>query len=374
MKPLIFHVRASNFFGGPERQIVGHVRTSQRFDHLVITFRKGGASNEFADVCMQRQINVVALSCAHSYQWTSVRQLRALILQKKPDLICCHGYKPLVVSLLAKGKANVPVVAFSRGHTAENLKVRLFETLEWLLYKWVDSIVAVSHGYARTLIRKGIPTGRITVVHNAVDMEKFVPHIAKRCETRRSFGFTENDVLIATAGRLSPEKAQGDLLSAFANLGKVEQAPHLILCGDGPLRQQLERQAEQLGCRNVHFLGHRTDLDALMPMFDLFVLTSLTEGLPNVLLEAASCRVPLVATRVGGVPEIITDGESGLLVDPGKSEQLSQAIEYCLADREMASRFADAAFRKIERFFGVAGQTLALEELYGNLMKQAHNG
>jgi len=105
-----------------------------------------------------------------------------------------------------------------------------------------------------------------------------------------------------------------------------------------------------------------------MPAFDLFVLPSLTEGLPNVLLEAASCHVPIVATRVGGVPEIVTDGESGLLCEPGNVSQLAQGIERCLNDRELAKQLAFAAYRVVETKYGFDEQSRKLEDLYQRMM------
>jgi len=363
MKPLVFHVRASNFFGGPERQIIGHIQTSKQFRHLVVTFQEGRTENEFQKICADQNVPVETIKTAHSYQWSTLQKLRTCILKKQPAIICCHGYKPLALSLLAKRRTAIPIIAFSRGHTLENLKIRIFEFIERKLYNFSDKVVAVSQGYAERLKRYGVESGRIEAVLNAVKTDKFLSFVEKREDTRRELGFTDNDLVIATAGRLSPEKAQEDLIKAFALLCNKHDQVHLVICGDGPLRALLERRVVETGARNVHFLGHRTDFDRLLPAFDLFVLPSLTEGLPNVLLEAASCRVPIVATRVGGVPEIISDGESGLLVEPGDVVQLSRAMEQYVINREFGNRLAQAAYHVIENKFGLVDQTRKLENL-----------
>lgn len=368
MSPLVFHIRASNFYGGPERQILGHINSSQGFQHLVVTFKEGGAENAFQQECLKQGIPVALIQTRHSYQWDAVRQLRELIVEKKPAVLCCHGYKPLVLSFLAKRADFPPVLAFSRGHTSENLKIRLFEYVERKLYARADAIVAVSQGYAETLMAHGVRADRIEVIANAIQSDKFAAPIARREQTRQELGFTEEDVLIATAGRLSPEKAQANLIAAFSLFCNRHNRVHLVICGDGPLRDALEKKSTASGCRNVHFLGHRTDLDKLMPIFDVFVLPSLTEGLPNVLLEAAACRVPMVATRVGGVPEIITEGASGWLVEPGDVRQLALAIEQSVVDRDKAQQFADQAFRQIEARFGFQEQSRKLEDLYRRTM------
>ncbi|MBV5330682.1 MAG: glycosyltransferase [Chlorobium sp.] len=369
MMPLIIHVRASNFFGGPERQIIGHIQASKEFEHLVVTFQEGSADNEFRKACSERGIAVTTIKTTHSYQWSSVQQLRACIQEQQPAVICCHGYKPLALSLLAKRTEPIPIIAFSRGHTSENMKVRIFEFMERRLFAFAGKIIAVSQGYAEELKRHGIEANRIEVVLNAVYPEKFLPFIEKRLQTRREIGFTNDDFLVATAGRLSPEKAQVDLVTAYAMICGKHNHLHLIICGNGPLLEQLKRQSVELGCRNIHFLGHRTDLDSLMPAFDLFVLPSLTEGLPNVLLEAASCHVPIVATRVGGVPEIVANNESGLLVEAGNVGQLAKAMEQCVVNRELKDRLAQAALQIIEKKYSFLEQTSKLENLYRQIMK-----
>ncbi len=368
MKPLVFHIRASNFFGGPERQILGHIKSSHQFRHLVVTFQGGDVENAFQQECLRQGVPVAVIRTRHSYQWSAVQQLRELVAENQPSILCCHGYRPLALVLLAKKKAPVSIIAFSRGHTSENLKVRLFEYAERKLYALADAIVAVSQGYAQTLKIHGVEPNKIEVIANAIQPEKFTDHIARKEQTRQELGFTAEDTLIATAGRLSPEKAQGDLIAAFSQLCHRHHRAHLLICGDGPLRQTLAVKAAELGSRNVHFLGHRTDFDRLMPVFDAFVLPSLTEGLPNVLLEAAACHVPIVATHVGGVPEVVTDGASGWLVEPGDILGLARAIEQCITDRNKARQFASLAFRHIEATFGVQQQSRKLEDLYERMM------
>lgn len=368
LKPLVFHIRASNFFGGPERQIIGHIKTSDQFEHLIITFQEGCIENDFQQIATSKGVNVTCIKTSHSYQWSSIQQLRSQIFRKKPALICCHGYKPLALSILAKWGIGTPIIAFARGHTSENLKIRLFESIERRLYAFTDKIVSVSKGYADILKQNGVQEKKIEIILNAVHSEKFLPYIAERRLTRKNLGFPDNAFLIATAGRLSPEKAQEVLLQAYAHLKNNHEHIRLIVCGDGPLRDKLEQNIVDFGCRDVTFLGHRNDLDRLMPSFDLFVLPSLTEGLPNVLLEAASCMVPIIATRVGGVPEIIADGDSGLLIEPNNIDQLERAMEQCLVKTKMRTEIARVAFQSVKNKFNFSTQTQKLENLYRQVL------
>lgn len=367
-QPLIFHIRASNFFGGPERQILGHILTSNTFRHRVVTFQEGIQANEFQAVCQGQGVAVTAIKTNHAYQLSGIRQLSECIKSEHPAIICCHGYKPLILSLLARRNLKIPVIAFSRGHTSENLKVRFFEFVERKLYAYVDKIVAVSTGYAQRLQTQGIAESQIAIIHNSINSEKFHDFLSRRNRTRKDLGYHDDDFLVATAGRLSPEKAQGDLIKAFAALPSGEQRVHLLVCGDGPLRDQLEDQVRTSGVENVCFLGHRRDLDILMPGFDLFVLPSLTEGFPNVLLEAAACHVPIVATKVGGVPEIILHGETGQLVEAGSVQQLSGAIAQCMGDKEMSARYAESAHALVLEKYNFTRQASQLEAVFTGML------
>jgi len=369
MMPLVAHIRASNFYGGPERQIIGHIKTSKNFRHLVITFREGSRKNEFEIVCRKEGINVVAIDTKNAYQWTTVTCLRKLLLKEKIKIICCHGYKPLVLSFLAKRNLSIPVIAFSRGHTSENFKIRIFEFIEHKLYSFSDKIIAVSSGYAKILMARGVDKTKLCVVLNAVEIEKFQPYLVQKKQIRVALGFHEDDFLIATAGRLSPEKAQGDLITAFAMIHHEHRETHLLIFGDGPLRESLENQVERLNVQNVHFMGHRKDLDKIMPILTLFVLPSLTEGLPNVLLEAGSANVPMIATSVGGVPEIIEHEKTGVLVEAGNPHQLSKAIGQCVSNKLKCKKLSETAYQLIENQYGFIKQANLLETIYSDLLR-----
>jgi len=368
MKPLIVHIRASNFYGGPERQIIGHIKTSRSFRHLVVTFKDNEQENEFIDICREEGVNVAVIETKGAYQIKLIQFLRELLVKQAVDCICCHGYKPLILCFLSTRRLDIPIIAFSRGHTSENVKIRIFEFIERKLLRYVPKIISVSDGYAKFLIKAGIEESRITVVRNAVDFKKFRPFIAKRNLMRTKLGFEQDDFIMATAGRLSPEKAQDVLIDAFSRLINVKQNHHLLLFGEGPLRRNLEQQVETLKLNNVYFMGHRNDLDEIMPVIDLFVLPSMTEGLPNVLLEAGAAHVPMVATSVGGVPEIIEQDRTGLMVEAGNRNQLTEAIKMCIEDEEKCASFSDAAYRLIEKKYGFAKQSNLLESVYSELV------
>ena len=362
-------MRACNFFGGPERQILGHIEHSRDFRHQVLTFAQEHSADELSAECRRRGIAVESIATRSAYGLSSVWKLREVFRKLKPAILCSHGYRPTLLGLLARLGLGLPLIVFSRGHTGENRKVGFFEELELRALRFADGIVAVSAGYAERLRLRGIK-GSIAVVQNAIDAERMAPFVSNGAK-RQELGFKGEDILVATAGRLSPEKAQGDLISAFAAIQAQYPQAHLLLAGDGPSRSELEEQVRGTGLKNVHFLGFRRDMDAIMCAVDIFVLPSRTEGLPNVALEAFAARKPVVATRVGGVPEVVDEGVSGYLVPPGRPDLLAGAVIKALENPELLRDMGRMGFERVVKDFTFEAQALKLEAIYQDLMKRS---
>src|SRR5262249_26567319 len=224
---------------------------------------------------------------------------------------------------LAARRCRIPAVAVSRGWTGESLRVRLYERLDRWNLRWMDRVVCVSEGQASKVRCAGVRDERLAVIRNAVRADRFPhPHPAKRALLERMFPRRPRRI-VAAAGRLSPEKGFGVLLEAAARID--DPTIGFIHFGNGPLREQTAHRIAALGISERFVLaGFRSDLDQFMPCFDALALPSFTEGLPNVVLEAFAAGVPVVATAVGGTPEVIEDGLSGYLVPPGKPALLSE--------------------------------------------------
>ncbi|MDZ7267421.1 MAG: glycosyltransferase [candidate division KSB1 bacterium] len=234
-----------------------------------------------------------------------------------------------------------------------------------------DLIVAVSHEVKQSLVRRrGIPAGKIRVIHYGVDLEQFHPNgrdtvLAKR----RELGIHPESFLLGTVARLEPWKGHRYLIEAFAQLAPQFPDVHLVFVGDGSLRAELEAQAQRLGVRHrIFFLGVRQDVAQWVNAIDLFVLPSLPgEGLPNVLLEAMACRKPVIATRVGGVPELVRPGENGFLVPPGEVAALREVLQQVLRDRSCLAQLGRNARATVENSFTLQQQIAAFEETLDTL-------
>lgn len=219
---------------------------------------------------------------------------------------------------------------------------------EWLYRRAMrrtDVVAAVCEAARTRFAEQGVrPRGRLLAVPNGIRVNRFSAATEeRRCALRNVLGLAVGTRIIGTVGRLNPVKDQATLLRAFARVRAVHGDSALVLAGDGALRSTLETQATTLGIGDaVRFLGDRGDVQQLLQGFDMFVLSSLSEGYSMALLEACASALPVVATDVGGNREIIADGCNGILVASGREDALADAIAALLNEPERAARMGQA--------------------------------
>src|SRR5262245_14539104 len=330
----VVHLTASTFPGGPERQMLGLARAIR--DHAETTFLSFGESGRcraFLSVCKQQGFDAVALEADTPRLGRAISEIADNLKRVGATVLCCHGYKADLLGRPAARRAGVPAVAVSRGWTGENLKVRLYEALDRLALRWLDRVVCVSEGQAVKVRRAGVPAERVVVIRNAIRADRFTDPDPQARDVLQSLFASPRRHLVVAAGRLSPEKGFSVLVEAARRVVASSPDAGFVLFGDGALREALGRQIAAAGLAGAFVLaGFRGDLDRLLPAADLLVLPSYTEGLPNVVLEAFAAGVPVVATAVGGTPEVVEDGHSGFLVPPGDAPRLAQRVAELLAN------------------------------------------
>jgi len=244
----------------------------------------------------------------------------------RPDVLISFVYQANIVGRIAGRLAGVPVIISSIRN--EHFGGRARELLMRATDRLCTLTTTNSELAAASLVRRGIVAGhRLVVVPNAVDPAPFQRAEAARAATRQRLGLADGQFLWLAAGRLEPQKDYPTLLEALARLDPPHGGDQLLIAGQGDLGPELEAQAARLGlARRCRFLGVRADIPELVAACDAVVLSSRWEGLPNVVMEAMAGGRPVVATRAGGTPELVDDGGSGILVDPGEPRALAAAM------------------------------------------------
>ena len=279
---------------------------------------------------------------------TGILRLARMIDTEQIDLVQALLYRANMMSALAGVFARRPVAVVGGQRSLTPMTgQRAAIGVRWTR-RLARATVAVSEAVkAEIVASEGLAPDRVEVIGNGVDHRRFCP--GDRLSARRELGLSEDSLLVGAVGRLSAAKGFEHLIEAIAKVETSDSPIELALIGDGPRRQALEDLARRSGAGDrVHFLGRRDSLERIYPAFDIFALSSLREGSPNVLFEAMACGVASIATRVGGVPEIVEPGQSSLLVPAGDAQAIASALEQLAGDPELRRRLGSAARERVE--------------------------
>jgi glycosyltransferase involved in cell wall biosynthesis len=366
---VVVHLTASTFYGGPERQMLGLARhLPPGYRTVFLSFAEGGRCAPFLDEARRHGFEARQLRHDTPHLPAALVELAEELTTVEAAVLCCHGYKATLLGRVAARRRQVPVISVSRGWTAETWKVRLYEAVERFSLRWMDRVVCVSGGQERKVLRTGVPAGRTRVIRNAIEAGRFAtpdPEYGRRC---REFFPRPPRLLVGAAGRLSPEKGFGVLVEAAARVRRADPDVGFLVFGDGAERAALQDKVHGAGLDDGFVLaGFRPDLDRYLPFLDVVALPSFTEGLPNVLLEAFAAGVPVVATAVGGVPEVVEDGVSGRLVPPGDADALAGRLLEVLACEERRREMGERGRERVLGEFTFSAQSGEYQRLFEEL-------
>ena len=361
----ILHLRASNFYGGPERQLHLHAREAldSEYNVIVASFSENGNMPEYLQTIGEDNIPTHLFEVSSAYDTSVIPLIRDYLEENDVSILCTHDYRTTVWGCLAARRAKSRWLAFSRGYTQDNLKVRLYHTIDKFLIRQANHIVAVSGAQKGRLRRLLIRERQISVVSNAITPEIFDK--TEQTNLRKRFAFEPDTIVAVSGGRFSREKGQAYLIDAAAIALKQNPKLRFVLFGDGP---DLEREREHLRSLGLNGKvicpGFERNLVGCLKDADLLVNPSLSEGLPNIVLEAMAVGTAAVATAVGGVPEIIEDGRTGLLVPAKDANALAKAILRTADNPDMRTALAQEALSLIKAEYSFERQFEKLASLY----------
>jgi len=358
--------------GGLERVVISLIRHLDPSLFRVSLICLNGPGKLFSEVDLPSD-RCLILDKSSSIDFRLIRfdprmilRIRRFLASNHVELVHAHNAGPLIYGgFAARSLLNRPVMVYSEHnqiYSASESSRRKFQ----YYVRLADHIIAVSNDLLATLTKKTGVTRPISVIHNGIDGNRF--SLVDGSKVRQELGVLPDEFLVGTGVVLSKQKGIAYLLDAAKTVVEREPRIRFAIAGDGPLRAELARQAERLGLTNsVRFLGYRSDIPQFVSALDLYVLPSLWEGLPLALLEAMAIGKPMIATTVGGNPEVVIDGKNGYLVPPRNPTALAEAVLRGFRDKDFASRAQLFNRQTFASQFSEAAMVRAHERLFAKL-------
>ena len=357
--------------GGLQNGIVNLVNNmdTSKFENIICCLTQGGDFEKR----LNKNIKVSKMFKKPGNDYQLYIKLIKYLKEIKPTIVHTRNWAGMDGIIAAK-MARVPIIIHGEHGfeiadlISQNRKRKFIRKL--VLSTMVDKIVTVSKNLKNRLINEiKIKPEKIIHIPNGVDTNKF--NIYRKEFTRKKFGFKKEDFIIGIVARLDPIKNHKTLFFAFKEIVKNYPQVKLIIVGDGPLREELKEKSYQLGIKNkVIFMGERDNVPEILKTFDIFVLPSLNEGMSNTILEAMATGIPVIASNVGGNPELVIDGRTGFLFSPNDVESLVQKIKTYILHPELKQKHGYNARKRVEEKFSLDQMVRRYEELYLELVER----
>lgn len=345
----ILHLISSSGLFGAERVVLVLSKALKKKNHepiVGVIENRYNPHTEVANEAKAAGLDTVTFPCRWQFDPRTALLIREFTKNEQVDIVHSHGYKSNFYALVATSRLT-PKIATNHNWLTDNWRLKIYCLLDSMWIRRFDHIVAVSDKIKDEMINKGVPPGRISVIDNGIDLERFEGQ--RNAETvKKDLGINEGDVVIGTIGNLNREKGHVYLLEAAKEVVQKYDSVKFLLIGDGELRQMLEKKVKNVGLdKHVIFTGIRNDIPELLSLLDIFVLASIREGLPMALLEAMASKTPVVASKVGGIPGLIEDRVSGILVEPKDIKGIAHGIMYLIKNPAKANILKKNALERI---------------------------
>jgi glycosyltransferase involved in cell wall biosynthesis len=293
-----------------------------------------------------------------------------MMIEKRIAVLHAHDFYSGALGVTAARLSGVKVIAAQRHLRLSDRRIHDWGTR--YIHKLANRVLVNAEGVREYIMKMGsVAPGKIVVIHNGLDAPADTRALRdrRRANLLAELGLGADARIVGSVAGLKPVKGHRYLLEAVAKVMTADARIHLVLVGKGELHDEIAAQAAELGIgAKTHLLGHREDSAQMAAAFDVAVLASLSEGLPNSVMEAMAAGAPVIATAVGGVPELIEDGETGFLVPPASPEAIAERIEYALSHVDLTGLIAMRGRRFVTHRFGMERMVAAVESLYDEVI------
>jgi L-malate glycosyltransferase len=362
VSPRVLQVVLSLAPGGTERLVIELARRLHGTCGMAVCcLDEPGA---WAQELLDRGISVTSLGRRPGFAPKLGRQIAAIAREQRATVLHCHHYSPFVYGTLARWWQPLQMVFTEHGRADDGPPSRKRQMVNQLFGRVPARIYAVSHDLRQHMIAEGFPATRVDVIYNGVEPGTPPPEY-RDSDKKALLGLTPTDLVVGAVGRLDPVKDLPTLLAAFRQVATAVPNARLVLIGDGPERHAVAQLIADLELTDrVTVTGYRRDVRELLPALDVYVNTSVFEGVSLTILEAMAAGLPVVATRVGGTPEVVVHGRTGLLVPPRDPSGVAGAIHDLLRDARQRAALGRAGRSRVEQQFSIDRMVGEYESAY----------
>jgi glycosyltransferase involved in cell wall biosynthesis len=335
----------------------------ERFNIIFIYLSGHGVDKNLIEEAGYQVFYLSRIKRLKIFRFSILRRLVKILKEHNVDILHCHAHKATVYGTISAMLAKTPVViahvhGLGRSH---NFKRKL---MNFLLFRKINRIIPVAESVKKDVLKNNwfLSENKFFVLENSVDYERFAVVSIPKKDARQMLEVPSDAFVFGTVGRLAPTKGLSYMIEAFAKVKQQMPSSHLVLLGDGRCKAELQNQAVSTSYQDsIHFLGRRENIPQLLKGIDVFVLASIAEGLPRVILEAMAAGVPCIATQVGGIPEIINTENVGIWVPPANADALAEAmLKVANMPRDRLEKLTESAQNRVRQVYShdVVGEKL----------------
>ena len=362
----LFHIDAGKEWRGGQRQVLYLTEelVKRRYFVRLITQPDCPLYQE----AKKRNIPVIKVKIRNEFDLFAIVKIAYYLRKEKATIVHFHDAHSLAVGSVAAHIAKTPIKVLSR-RVDFPLKKHFLSKIKYS--KGVDGIIAISNGIKKVLIEEGIINNKsIEVIHPGTDFSQFEQKFDKNY-LRKELGFSNDDYLVGIVAHLADHKGHKYLIEASQIIKEKTDKIKIIIVGEGPLKMELTKKAKELNTRNVvFFLGFRKDIPQILHSLDLFVLSSYLEGLGSSILDAMACKLPVVATSTGGIPEAVKNEVTGFLVPPRNPKALAEAILKLYKNRDWGRKMGEEGYKLVQEKFSIKSMVDKTISFYNKLAKK----
>lgn len=371
--PVVFDTRVvTGSGGGPDKTILNSPRFLNQVGYrMVCGYLHPPGDPGYEEIVRKAErysAPLVSIPDRGPWDWRVITALLAVCRRENVAIWHGHDYKTNALGLLLKQFWPMRLVTTAHGWVHHTKRTPLYYRLDQLCLPRYERVICVSEDLFEACLKFGVPTSNCVLLENAIDAEEY-RRAMSIVEAKTALGFPAESLLVGAVGRLAPEKAFDVLMRSIRQLVDRGVDVRLVIVGEGDDRTRLEGLVRELALQDrVRLPGWQSDVRSYFQAMDVFALSSLREGLPNVVLEAMALEVPVIATRIAGIPRLIQDGRNGFLIEPGDLPGLTRSLNGLLTNPGLRDLLRTAARRTIETRYSFPVRMQRLKRIYDELL------